>query len=221
MRAKKVIAVEIDRTLIPILEDTLTGFDNVEVINQDILKTDIRQIADSENGGRFIKVAANLPYYITTPILMKLFESHAPIDTVTVMVQKEVADRIETGPGSKDYGALSLAIQYYARPERIMDVDPSSFVPRPNVGSTVMRMKRYPAPPVSVRDEKQMFRIIRAVFNQRRKTLANAVANFDGLSFSKEDVQSAVSACGFRSDVRGETLTLAEFAAFSDAFPAS
>lgn len=217
-RAKKVIAVEIDKTLIPILEDTLSGWNNAVILNQDILKTDLQKIADEENEGRPLKVAANLPYYITTPIIMKLFESGAPVDTVTVMVQREVADRIETGPGSKNYGALSLAVQYYAKPERIMEVEPTSFVPRPNVGSTVIRLKRFEHPPVQADDEKMMFRLIRATFNQRRKTLVNSIANFEGLSFPKEAVQKAIAECGFRPDVRGETLTLAQFAELSNAF---
>lgn len=217
-KAKKVIAVEIDRSLIPILEDTMSGWDNVVILNQDILKTDLRKIAEEENEGRPLKVAANLPYYITTPIIMKLFEDGAPIDTVTVMVQKEVADRIETGPGSKDYGALSLAVQYYARPERIMEVEPGSFVPRPGVGSTVIRLNRFAEPPVEVGDEKLMFRLIRATFNQRRKTLANSVTNFEGLSYSKEEVRKAIEDCGFRPDVRGESLTLVQFAELTNAF---
>ena len=187
--AREVTAVEIDDALIPILQDTLKEWDNVSVIHGDILKTDIRKIADEKNQGRPIKVVANLPYYITTPIIMGLFESHVPVDSITVMVQKEVADRMQTGPGSKDYGALSLAVQYYAKPEIVANVPPNCFMPRPKVGSAVIRLTRHQNPPVQAKDEKLMFRIIRASFNQRRKTLANGLKNSQELQFTKEQVE--------------------------------
>ena len=215
--AKKVIAVEIDRALIPILECTLKEWDNVEIINDDILKIDLKELAERENGGRPIKVAANLPYYITTPILMQLFESGAPVETVSVMIQREVADRIEAEAGSDAYGALSLAMQYYAKAERIREVEPESFVPRPKVGSTVLRLTRYEKPPVDARDEAQLFSLIRASFNQRRKMLANSIANFSGLSFSREQVQEALASIGLSPQIRGEKLSLSEFAALSNA----
>ena len=214
--AGKVAAVEIDRALIPILEDTLDGYDNVTIINNDILKVDIAKMAEEENGGRPIKVVANLPYYITTPIIMGLFEKHVPLKSITVMVQKEVADRMQTGPGSKDYGALSLAVQYYAEPYIVANVPPNCFMPRPKVGSAVIRLERYEEPPVKVRDEKMMFRIIRASFNQRRKTLANGLKNSAELDFTKEEIESAIGALGKGASVRGEALTLEEFAKLSD-----
>ena len=214
--AGKVAAVEIDRALIPILEDTLDGYDNVTIINNDILKVDIAKLAEEENGGRPIKVVANLPYYITTPIIMGLFEKHVPLKSITVMVQKEVADRMQTGPGSKDYGALSLAVQYYAEPYIVANVPPNCFMPRPKVGSAVIRLGRYEEPPVKVRDEKMMFRIIRASFNQRRKTLANGLKNSAELDFTKEEIESAIGALGKGASVRGEALTLEEFAKLSD-----
>ncbi|HJC92327.1 MAG TPA: 16S rRNA (adenine(1518)-N(6)/adenine(1519)-N(6))-dimethyltransferase RsmA [Candidatus Mediterraneibacter excrementigallinarum] len=214
--AGKVAAVEIDRALIPILEDTLDGYDNVTIINNDILKVDIAKLAEEENGGRPIKVVANLPYYITTPIIMGLFEKHVPLKSITVMVQKEVADRMQTGPGSKDYGALSLAVQYYAEPYIVANVPPNCFMPRPKVGSAVIRLERYEEPPVKVRDEKMMFRIIRASFNQRRKTLANGLKNSAELDFTKEEIESAIGALGKGASVRGEALTLEEFAKLSD-----
>ena len=217
--AKKVIAVEIDRALIPILEYTLAEWDNVEIVNDDILKIDLKELADRENGGRPIKVAANLPYYITTPILMQLFESGAPVETVSVMIQREVADRIEAEAGSDAYGALSLAMQYYAKAERIREVEPESFIPRPKVGSTVLRLVRYNKPPVDVQNEAQLFSLIRASFNQRRKMLANSVANFSGLSFSREQVQEALTSIGLSPQIRGEKLSLSEFAALSNALP--
>lgn len=210
--AKKVIAVEIDRALIPILEDTLTGYDNVKIINEDVLKVDIGKLAGEENGGKSLKVVANLPYYITTPIIMGLFENHVPLQSITVMVQKEVADRMQTGPGSKDYGALSLAVQYYAKPYVVANVPPNCFVPRPKVGSAVIRLERYSDPPVSVADETLMFRIIRASFNQRRKTLANGLKNSAELDFTKDEIEEAVSRLGKGINVRGESLTLEEFA---------
>ena len=216
--AREVTAVEIDDALIPILQDTLKEWDNVSVIHGDILKTDIRKIADEKNQGRPIKVVANLPYYITTPIIMGLFESHVPVDSITVMVQKEVADRMQTGPGSKDYGALSLAVQYYAKPQIVANVPPNCFMPRPKVGSAVIRLERYAKPPVEVNDEKLMFRIIRASFNQRRKTLVNGLKNSPEIPFSKEQIEEALGMCGLSLNIRGEALTLEQFAQLANAF---
>ena len=206
--ARAVAAVEIDKNLIPILGDTLGAYDNVEIINQDILKVDIRKLAEEKNGGRPIKVVANLPYYITTPIIMGLFESHVPIDSITVMVQKEVADRMQVGPGTKDYGALSLAVQYYAAPEIVAIVPPNCFMPRPKVGSAVIRLTRHKEPPVQVEDEKLMFRIIRASFNQRRKTLANGLKNSGELTLSKEVIEESITELGVPVTIRGEALSL-------------
>lgn len=214
--AGKVVAVEIDRALIPILEDTLEGYDNVTVINEDVLKVDIAKLAEEQNGGKPIKVVANLPYYITTPIIMGLFEKNVPIKSITVMVQKEVADRMQVGPGTKDYGALSLAVQYYAKPYIVANVPPNCFMPRPKVGSAVIRLERYEKPPVEVKDEKLMFRIIRASFNQRRKTLANGLKNSPELDFTKEEIEAAIETLGKGSSVRGEALTLEQFAWLSD-----
>lgn len=214
--AREVVAVEIDKALIPILEETLLDFNNVTIINQDILKVDIGQIVEEKNGGRPVKVAANLPYYITTPIIMGLLESYVPIESITVMVQKEVADRMQTGPGTKDYGALSLAVQYYVKPEVVVQVPPSCFMPRPKVGSTVIQLTKYPIPPVSVKDERFMFSLIRASFNQRRKTLVNGLANAAGLGLTKEKVAAALETMGLPGTVRGEALSLEEFAALSD-----
>lgn len=214
--AGKVAAVEIDRSLIPILEDTLDGYDNVRIINNDILKVDIAKLAEEENGGKPIKVVANLPYYITTPIIMGLFEKHVPLKSITVMVQKEVADRMQTGPGSKDYGALSLAVQYYAEPYIVANVPPNCFIPRPNVGSAVIRLTRHEAMPVQVKDEKLMFALIRASFNQRRKTLQNSLSNSGELSFSKEEIGTAIEKMGLSPSVRGEALTLEQFARLAD-----
>lgn len=216
-RARQVLAVEIDTKLLPILEETLAPYDNVEVLNNDILKVDMNEIANKYNNGNPIKVVANLPYYITTPIIMGLFESGVPIDNITVMVQKEVADRMQVGPGTKDYGALSLAVQYYAEPYIIANVPPNCFIPRPNVGSAVIRLTRHQEPPVQVKDEKLMFRIIRASFNQRRKTLQNGLNNAQDLSFSKEEIVRAIESIGLKATVRGEALTLEEFAKLSDA----
>lgn len=216
--AREVTAVEIDDALIPILKDTLKEWDNVTVIHGDILKTDIRKIAEEKNSGSPVKVVANLPYYITTPIIMGLFESHVPVDSVTVMVQKEVAERMQTGPGSKDYGALSLAVQYYAKPEIVANVPPNCFMPRPKVGSAVIRLQKYEIPPVKVKDEKLMFRLIRASFNQRRKTLVNSLKNSSELTYSREEVERAVTECGLSPTVRGEALTLEQFAALADYF---
>ena len=217
--AREVVAVEIDKVLIPILEgDTLKAFDNVTVINEDILKVDINKLVEEKNGGRPIKVVANLPYYITTPIIMGLFESHVPIESITIMVQKEVADRMKTGPGSKEYGALSLAVQYYANPEIVANVPPNCFMPRSNVGSAVIRLTRHETPVVDVKDEKLMFRIIRASFNQRRKTLVNGLKNSGEINFTKEQIEAAITAIDKPLTIRGEALTLAEFAALSNAF---
>lgn len=214
---REVCAVEIDKSLIPILEDTLKDYDNVTVINQDILKVDIAELAREKNQGKPIKVVANLPYYITTPIIMGLFESHVPVESITVMVQKEVADRMQVGPGTKDYGALSLAVQYYAEPYIVANVPPNCFMPRPKVGSAVIRLTRHKEPPVRVKDEKLLFGIIRASFNQRRKTLANGLKNYEGLPFTKEEIEEAISQCGFSPSVRGEALSLKEFAMLADA----
>ena len=214
--AREVIAVEIDKNLIPILEDTLSAYDNVEVLNDDILKVDIKTLAEERNAGKPIKVVANLPYYITTPIIMGLFESHVPIDSITIMVQKEVADRMQEGPGSKEYGALSLAVQYYAHPEIVVNVPPSCFMPQPKVGSAVIRLTRHPQPPVDVENESLMFQIIRASFNQRRKTLANGLNNFPGLNLSKETIQKCIEELGVPVTVRGEALSLEQFARLSN-----
>lgn len=216
--AREVAAVEIDRKLIPILNDTLSEYDNVTIINDDILKVDINKLAEEKNGGRPIKVVANLPYYITTPIIMGLFESHVPLDSITIMVQKEVADRMQTGPGSKDYGALSLAVQFYAKPEIVVNVPPECFMPRPNVGSAVIRLKRHETRPVDVKDEKLMFRIIRASFNQRRKTLANGLNNSLEIGYTKEQIAAAIEELGRGASIRGEALTLEEFARLSNIF---
>lgn len=210
--AREVFAVEIDRALIPILEDTLSEYENVTILNEDILKVDIRKLAEERNQGRPIKVVANLPYYITTPIIMGLFEEEVPVESITVMVQKEVADRMQTGPGSKDYGALSLAVQYYASPYIVANVPPNCFMPRPKVGSAVIRLSRHEKSPVDVKDPRLMFRIIRASFNQRRKTLVNGLKNAQDLDFTKEEIERAVSACGFPAGIRGEALTLQNFA---------
>lgn len=216
--AGAVAAVEIDKNLIPILHDTLSEYDNVEIINNDILKVDIAALAKEKNGGKPIKVVANLPYYITTPIIMGLFESHVPIESITVMVQKEVADRMQCGPGSKDYGALSLAVQYYAKPEIVANVPPNCFMPRPNVGSAVIRLTRHETPLVEVADEKLMFRLIRASFNQRRKTLVNGLKNASDLSYTKEQIEQAIEAIGQPLTIRGEALTLEQFAQLANRF---
>lgn len=217
-QAGGVAAVEIDTNLIPILKETLAEYDNVTIINEDILKVDIKKLAEEKNGGKPIKVVANLPYYITTPIIMGLFESNVPIDSITVMVQKEVADRMQVGPGTKDYGALSLAVQYYSKPQVVINVPPECFIPRPNVGSAVIRLTRYKEPPVKVRDEKLMFKLIRASFNQRRKTLANGLNNSPEINFSKEEITAAIESLHKGLSIRGEALTLSEFAALSDYF---
>ena len=215
-RAGSVVAVEIDKALLPILEETLQDYDNVTVINDDILKVDINRLVEEKNGGRPIKVVANLPYYITTPIIMGLFESRVPLKSITIMVQKEVADRMQVGPGTKDYGALSLAVQYYAKPEIVAYVSPGCFIPKPNVGSAVIRLKRYDRPPVEVRDEAFLFRLIRAAYNQRRKTQANGIGNAQDIPCSREQAQEALEKLGFSPSVRGEALTLQEFALLSN-----
>lgn len=215
--AREVIAVEIDKNLIPILtQDTLSKYDNVTVINEDILKVDIKALVNEKNGGKPIKVVANLPYYISTPIIMGLFEAHVPIENITVMVQKEVAERMQSGPGSKDYGALSLAVQYYADPYIVANVPPNCFMPRPNVGSAVIRLTLHQDAPIRVKDEQLMFRLIRASFNQRRKTLANGLNNSSELSFSKETIEKAIEQLGVTPTIRGEALTLEQFAKLTD-----
>lgn len=219
--AGQVVAVEIDKMLIPILQDTLSEYDNVEIINQDVLKVDIKSMAEEKNQGKPIKVVANLPYYITTPIIMGLFENHVPMKSITVMVQREVADRMQAGPGTKDYGALSLAVRYYANPYIVANVPPNCFMPRPKVGSAVIRLERYEKPPVEVKDEKLMFRLIRASFNQRRKTLANGLKNSQELDFEKEVIEEAILQLGKGASVRGEALTLEQFAALSNALAES
>lgn len=215
-RAREVVAVEIDRALIPILQDTLSAYKNVIIINADILKVDIGQLVRERNGGRPIKVVANLPYYITTPIIMSLLESRVPLKSITIMVQKEVAERMQVGPGTKEYGALSLAVQYYANPEIVANVPPNCFIPRPNVGSAVIRLTRYEEPPVQVNDERKMFALIRASFNQRRKTLANGLANAAGLGVTRERVTQVLEEMGLPATVRGETFSLEQFARLSN-----
>lgn len=215
-RAREVVAVEIDRNLIPVLQDTLSGYDNVTLVNDDILKVDIRKLVEEKNGGRPIRVVANLPYYITTPIIMALLEGHVPLKSITVMVQKEVAERMQTGPGTKDYGALSLAVQYYAKPELVANVPPNCFIPRPNVGSAVIHLVRYEEPPVQAEDEKKMFSLIRASFNQRRKTLANGLSNAQELGVTREQVTKVLEELGLSPTVRGEALTLEQFAQLSN-----
>lgn len=214
--AGKVLAVEIDRMLIPILQETLKDYDNIEIINEDVLKLDLGQIVEEKNGGKPIKVVANLPYYITTPIIMGLLEKHVPVESITVMVQKEVALRMQAGPGTKDYGALSLAVQYYCEPDIVANVPPNCFMPRPKVGSAVIRLKCYKERPVHTDHEELMFQIIRASFNQRRKTLANGLNNAAGLSFSKEEIAAAIEKLGVLAGIRGEALTLEQFAKLAD-----
>ncbi len=211
-----VVAVEIDKNLLPVLEDTLSAYENVTVINADILKLDLNRIVEEHNGGRPVKVVANLPYYITTPIIMALFEKKVPLHSVTIMVQKEVADRMRVGPGTKDYGALSLAVQYYAKPEIVTKVPAGCFMPKPNVDSAVIRLTRYEKPPVEVEDEAWLFAVIRASFNQRRKTLANGLANAGYPGIGRRQVEEVLSAMGLAAAVRGETLTLEQFAELSD-----
>ena len=215
--AREVVAVEIDKNLIPILADTLQDYDNVTVINEDILKVDIAALAAERNGGRPIKVVANLPYYITTPIIMGLFEKQVPIDNITVMVQKEVADRMQAGPGTKDYGALSLTVQYYAEAYIAANVPPNCFIPRPGVGSAVIRLTCHKEPPVQCQDPALLFKLIRASFNQRRKTLQNGLNNSSELSYSKEQIAQAIESLGWNPSVRGEALTLQQFAQLAEA----
>ena len=214
--ARGVAAVEIDKALIPILQDTLSAYDNVTVINEDVLKVDLKELAEKMNEGRPVKVVANLPYYITTPIIMGLFESHVPVESITVMVQKEVAERMQAGPGTKDYGALSLAVQYYAEPYIVANVPPNCFMPRPNVGSAVIRLQVHKNPDIRVKDESLMFRIIRASFNQRRKTLQNSISHDPQLGISKEVVARILEEMGLSATIRGEALSLQQFAQFSD-----
>jgi 16S rRNA (adenine1518-N6/adenine1519-N6)-dimethyltransferase len=214
--AREVVAVEIDKKLIPILEDTLSPYENVSIINEDVLKVDLNKLVQEKNGGRPIKVVANLPYYITTPIIMGLLEAHVPVDNITVMVQKEVADRMQSGPGSKDYGALSLAVQYYAEPYIAANVPPNCFMPRPNVGSAVIRLSLHKENPVKLKDERLMFKLIRASFNQRRKTLANGLNNSDEIKLSKELITEAITELNLSPSIRGEALTLEDFAALSN-----
>ena len=214
--AREVVAIEIDKMLIPILQDTLSAYDNVTIINEDVLKVDLNKLAEEKNGGRPVKVVANLPYYITTPIIMGLFENHVPLHSITIMVQKEVADRMRMGPGTKDYGALSLAVQYYAEPYLVANVPPNCFMPRPNVGSAVIRLTVHENPPVTVRDEQLMFRLIRASFNQRRKTLANGLNNSPELHYSKEQIAEAIEKLGASPSIRGEALDLEQFARLAD-----
>lgn len=216
--AREVVAIEIDKMLIPILQDTLSEYDNVTIINEDVLKVDIRKLAEERNGGRPVKVVANLPYYITTPIIMGLFENHVPLHSITIMVQKEVADRMRMGPGTKDYGALSLAVQYYAEPYLVANVPQNCFMPRPKIGSAVIKLTVHEKPPVTVQDEKLMFRLIRASFNQRRKTLANGLNNSPELHYSKEQIAQAIEKLDMGPSVRGEALTLEQFAALADIF---
>lgn len=210
--AREVIAVEIDKALMPILEDTLSAYENVTIMNADILKVDVQKIVDEKNYGKSIKVVANLPYYITTPIIMGLFESHIPLESITIMVQKEVADRMQVGPGTKDYGALSLAVQYYAKPCIITEVSPNCFMPRPNVGSAVIRLTKYEKPPIKVVDEAYFFAIIRASFNQRRKTLVNGLTNATHLNLTKEKITDALENMNLKANIRGEILTIEQFA---------
>lgn len=214
--AGHVCAVEIDKLLIPILEETLAGYSNVEILNEDILKVDIAALVEKKNGGKPIKVVANLPYYITTPIIMGLLEGHVPVESITVMVQKEVAQRMQAQPGSKDYGALSLAVQYYCEPYIAANVPPNCFMPRPKVGSAVIRLKTFEQPPVNTSNEALMFRLIRASFNQRRKTLVNGLNNSPELDFSKDEITGALEKLGVSPNVRGEVLTLRQFARLAD-----
>lgn len=214
--AREVVAVEIDKSLIPILKDTLSPYQNVTVINEDILKLDINELVREKNQGRPVKVVANLPYYITTPIIMGLFENHVPLKSITIMVQKEVADRMQVGPGTKDYGALSLAVQYYARPQVVTYVSPACFIPKPNVGSAVIRLDRYEKPPVEAVDEAFLFAVIRAAFNQRRKTLVNGLSNAKELGVSRQQAEDALAELGLSKTIRGEALTLREFALLSN-----
>lgn len=214
--AKGVAAIEIDKSLIPILQDTLKDYSNVTIINQDVLKVDLRKLAEEMNDGRPVKVVANLPYYITTPIIMGLFEHHIPVESITVMVQKEVADRMQVGPGTKDYGALSLAVQYYAKPYIVANVPPNCFMPRPNVGSAVIRLTTHSEPPVKVQNEALMFAIIRASFNQRRKTLQNGLSHVPELGITKEMTAAILKQMNLSPSIRGEAMNLEQFAEFTN-----
>ncbi|MBQ8665502.1 MAG: 16S rRNA (adenine(1518)-N(6)/adenine(1519)-N(6))-dimethyltransferase RsmA [Lachnospiraceae bacterium] len=214
--ASKVVAIEIDKELIPILSETMSGYDNVKIINADVMKTDLDKLIRDEFSGMSVKVVANLPYYITTPIVMSLLENHLPVESITIMVQKEVAQRMQAGPGTKDYGALSLAVQYYADTYIAANVPPNCFMPRPKVGSGVIRLTVRKEAEVEVADEKLMFSLIRAAFNQRRKTLVNAVTNFPGLDYSKEDIEKALAGLGISEKIRGEALSLQQFADLSN-----
>lgn len=215
-RAGRVSAIEIDKELIPILKETLAPYENITVHNADVMKIDLAALIKEESEGRRVKVVANLPYYITTPIIMGLLENHIPVESITVMVQKEVAERMQCGPGTKDYGALSLAVQFYCEPYIAANVPPNCFMPRPNVGSAVIRLTLHKEPPVTVKDEKVMFKVIRGAFNQRRKTLVNALANYSELDCDKETVANALNELGLDANIRGEALTLHEFAALAD-----
>lgn len=214
--AREVIAVEIDKMLIPILHDTLSEYNNVTVLNEDILKVDINKLVQEKNNGKPIKIVANLPYYITTPIIMGLFEAHVPIHSITIMVQKEVADRMQAGPGTKDYGSLSLAVQYYSKPYIAANVPANCFMPRPTVGSAVIRLSLHSEIPVKVKEESFMFRIIRASFNQRRKTLVNGLNNRAEFNLPKEVIAEAIEELGVSPTIRGEALTLEQFAELSN-----
>lgn len=218
LRAEKVTSVELDQRLLPILEETVGEFENLHILHGDILQFDVPQLLEQEFAGLHVAVCANLPYYITTPIIMGLFESNVPIDNITVMVQKEVADRMQVGPGSKDYGALSLAVQYYAEPYIVANVPPNCFIPRPNVGSAVIRLTRHKEMPVQVADPKLMFRLIRASFNQRRKTLQNGLNNAPDVSFTKEQIVAAIESLGVPATIRGEALDLRQFAQLANYF---
>lgn len=215
-RAGRVVAVEIDKKLIPVLEETLSEYDNLTLINEDILKCDLRELLKSKDGCSRVKVVANLPYYITTPVMMYLLESEYPFESLTVMIQKEVADRIKAGPSTKEYGSLSLAVQYYGDPVVAAHVPPSCFIPRPNVGSVVLKIDIYKEKPVTAKDQELLFKLIRGSFNQRRKTLVNGLKNYAGLEFTKEEIEAAIEKLGKKASVRGEELTLSEFARLAD-----
>ncbi len=215
-RAGRVLAIEIDDRLIPVLDETVGHFENLTVLNADVLKTDIGAWARENAPGKSIRVVANLPYYITTPILMALLEGDAPIASITVMVQREVAERMISGPGTKDYGALSLAVQYYAEPRIVLTVPPEAFDPKPGVESAVITLEKYDKPPVEVPDEKLLFDVIRASFSQRRKTLANGLGNSPDIALGKEDINRVITSCGWDERIRGEMLTLSEFAKLTE-----
>lgn len=213
---KQVIAIEIDKKLIPVLDETLADYDNVEVINEDVLKLDLKKLVEEKSGNNKIKVVANLPYYITTPIIMELFESGIPIENITVMVQKEVAERIKSGPGTKEYGSISVAVQYYAKPYIAANVPPNCFIPRPKVGSAVLCLTPHTNQPVQVKDEKLFFQIVRSAFNQRRKTLTNGLYNAGFINLTKEEITDLIIKIDRPANIRGEALTLEEFADLSN-----